>query len=218
MGGVRIMRMELSPRLTPDEQRALAYWVRRLPGQFAERLPGLKLAGADELRLVQGRVVTHKIPQGEIRQGPVRGPQDRLHAASFIPERYLVLNRRLFRRRVELGRILYHELCHFLWPRLGNPARRSYEHLVLAEFRRGVRGELGYSSEWRKAKLRAGGRAVSRQKRLWREYVCESFCDTASYVLLGAERRAGHSEYTLSRAARERRGRWMGEMVSGVRC
>ena len=209
-GGVRILGMELAPRLTSGEQRALTYWVRRLPGSFAERLPRLKLAAADELRLVQGRVVVNKTPQGS-----AVGPEDRLHAASFIPERYLVLHRQLFRRRVELGRILYHELCHFLWPRLGNPARKSYEELVRAEFRRGVRGELGYSSEWRKAKLRAGGGRIPRQKRLWREYVCESFCDTASYVLLGAERRAGHSEYTLSRAARERRRRWMEEWGMG---
>ena len=129
----------------------------------------------------------------------------------------MVLHRRLFRRRVELGRILYHELCHFLWPRLGNPLRRGYEELVRAEFSKGVRGELGYSSEWRKEKLRAEGGRVPRQTRLWREYVCESFCDTASYALLGSERRAGHSEYTLSRAARERRERWMGKLGIGSR-
>jgi hypothetical protein len=211
--GVRIGRIELSPRLPPHEQRALAYWIRRLPFGLTDRLPGLKLAAADELRIARARVVINEMP--EIPQGLAARPQDHLHAASFIPQCYVVLHRRLFRRRVELGRILYHELCHFLWPRLGNPLRRSYEELVREEFRRGVRGELGYSSEWRKEKLRAGGGTASRQKRLWREYVCESFCDTASYVLLGSERRAGHSEYTLSRAARERRERWMEKWVMG---
>ena len=203
--GVRIMRMELSPRMTRDEQRALVYWVGRLPSGFGERLPQVKLAAADELWLAQGRVVVNQAPEGQ-----AVGPQDRLHAASFIPERYLVLNRRLFRQRVELGRILYHELCHFLWPRLGNPLRKQYEELVREEFRGGVRGELGYSSEWRKAKLRAGGARIPIPRQgLWREYICESFCDTAAYVLLGQERNAGHSEYTLGRGARERRTKWM---------
>lgn len=211
------MRMELSPRLAPREQRALAYWIRRLPAGLADRLPRLKLVAVDELGLAQERVVINGLPRGKIPQAPSARPEDHLHAASFIPQRYVVLNRRLFRRRVELGRILYHELCHFLWPRLGNPLRQSYEAMMRAEFHEGVRGELGYSSEWRKKKLRAAGGRVSRQKRLWREYVCESFCDTASYVLLASERRTGHSEYTLSRAARERRGRWMQAQVLGVR-
>ena len=207
------MRMELSPGLTRDEQRTLAYWVRRLPVGFTERLPRLKLAAAEQLRLARARVVINEIPQQLAGR-----PEDHLHAASYIPQRYVVLNRRLFRRRVELGRILYHELCHFLWPRLGNPLRKSYEAMMRAEFAKGVRGEMGYSSEWRKEQLRGEGGRISRQTQLWREYVCESFCDTASYVLLGSERRAGHSEYTLSRTARERRERWMQEQVSGVRC
>ena len=213
--GVRFLRMELSARLRPEERRALAEWIRRLPAGFAERLPRLKLAAAEQMRLAKARVVIDEKPLGEMPQGLIARPEDHLHAASFIPQRTVVLHRGLFRRRVELGRILYHELCHFLWPRLGNPLRWSYEELVWAEFGKGVRGELGYSSEWRKEKLRAEGGRVSGQKRLWREYVCESFCDTAAYVLLGSERRAGHSEYTLSRAARERRERWMEKLGIG---
>jgi hypothetical protein len=207
---VRILRMELSPRTTAEERRALAYWIRRLPSGLMDRLPRLKLAGAERLRLAQARVVINEIPQGLAAR-----PEDHLHAASYIPQRYVVLNRQLFRQRVELGRILYHELCHFVWPRLGNPLRKSYEEMLRAEFRAGVRGELGYSSEWRKKKLRSEGGGVPRKTKLWREYVCESFCDTGAHALLGSERRAGHSEYTLSRAARERRGRWMGKLGIG---
>ena len=206
-------RIELSPRITRDERRAVTFWLRRMPPGFEERLPPLKLAVAEELRVGRSQVWINEIPEGL-----AAGPEDLLHAASFIPERYLVLNRRLFARRVELGRILYHELSHFVWTRLGNPKRKSYEALVRADFRERKRGELGYSSEWRKRELREAGKGVPRNSKYWREYICESFCDTAAYVLLGSERRAGHSEYTLNRKARERRKRWMAEQVSGVRC
>ena len=216
--GIRVGGIELSPRMTREERRALASWVRRLPEGFTNRLPRLKLAVADELGLVRSSVFVNGIPSGipgQAARENDRRPQNRLHAASFIPQRYVVFHRDLFRRRVELGRILYHELCHFLWPRLGNRLRQGYEAMLQAEFDAGTRGELGYSAEWRKEKLRAEGGAVRKKTRLWREYVCESFCDTASYVLLGSERRGKHSEYTLSRAARERRRRWMGNWGVG---
>ncbi len=207
--GMRVGGLELSPRMSKDEQRALTFWLRRLPGSFTDRLPPLKLAVADELRLARRRVLINELPQGSSSL-----TRDHLHAASFIPQRYVVLHRRLFRRRVELGRILYHELCHFVWPRLGNPLRKSYEDVVRAEISKGTRGELGHSAEWRKEKLLAEGGAGYRPSRLWREYVCESFCDTTSYVLLGSERNARHSEYTLSRRAKERRKRWMADAFS----
>lgn len=205
--GMRVGGIELSPRMTRAERRALAFWIRRLPAGFTARLPPLKLAVADQLGCAGARVLIDEVAQ---KQDP--SPENHLHAASFIPQRYLVLGRGLFRRRVELGRILYHELCHFLWPRLGNPVRQGYQALLRREFRARTRGELGYSAEWRKEKLQAEGDPRGRgtqPSRLWREYVCESFCDTAAYVLLGSERRARHSEYTLSRAARERRCRWL---------
>jgi len=229
--------MELSPRLTRGERRALAFWISRLPAGFLARLPRLKVAVAGQLGSAGASVVIQEVPpEGN------RAPANHLHAASFIPQRYVVLRRSLFRRRVELGRILYHELCHFLWPRLGNLLRQRYDALLRREFRDGVRGELGYSAELRKKQLRErrgsgipkpsrpsahapgherqsngarkrAGREVSRQPAgPWREYVCESFCDTAAYALLGSERRVRHSEYTLSRAARARRLRWVGEV------
>ena len=132
--------------------------------------------------------------------------------------RYVVLDAALFHRRVELGRILYHELCHFLWPRLGNPSREKFAALLVREFRQGIAGELGYSAEWRKAKLTAGVKGKRRKEflgRSWREYVCESFCDTGSFVLLDRERRRNHSEYTLSGMARDRRCWQWSQLVFG---
>jgi len=208
--GIRTGGMELSPRMSREEQRALAFWLQKLPPAFANRLPRLKLAVADDLCCIGSHVFVNGMT-GQLAAENTSRSNSRLHAASFIPQRYVVLQRDLFRRRVELGRILYHELCHFLWPRLGNLLRGSYEALLQSEFERGARGELGYSAQWRKEKLkrRSATPWTEEPGRLWREYVCESFCDTASYILLGPERRARHSEYTLGRKARQRRERWM---------
>ena len=211
--GIRVGGLELSPRMTRAQQRALTFWIRRLPAGIAAQLPRLKLAVADQLGSAQAHVFINEAPRGgELPLG------NHLHAVSYIPQRYVVLQRDLFRRRVELGRIFYHELCHFLWPRLGNPRRRSYEAVLRQEVREGTRGELGYSAQWRKEQLRANGNSSRRKagrRERWRDYVCESFCDTGSFVLLGPERRANHSEYTLSRAARQHRRRWVA-LVLGV--
>ena len=127
-----------------------------------------------------------------------------VHAGSFIRKRRIVLDRELERQPKELARILVHELFHFAWVRLGNPARRSYESLVRAEWEWHARGELGWSSEMRKRallerSLRARGVAP------WREYVCESFCDTAAWIYSGVRR---HPEYTLATRHRNRRAEW----------
>ncbi len=67
--------------------------------------------------------------------------------------------------RAEFPRIFVHEVAHFIWLRLGNPARLRYEDLVRAEIAAGARGELGWSAEWRKDALgrercRRGGPAA----------------------------------------------------------
>ena len=214
----------LSPRFSRAQRRELMFWISRLPSAFLRRLPPLKLASADQLTVVRSSVFINENPLPQNRS-----PVEPTHAVSFIPERYIVLDVELFRRRVEAGRILYHELCHFIWPRLGNPRRLIFETLNLHEFRRGVRGELGYSSEWRKLDLLAKSRTPARahrnakffpgisasMRRRWLEYVCESFCDTGAFVLLGSERRRIHSEYTLSLMARKRRTRQWSEIVLG---
>ena len=123
-------------------------------------------------------------------------------AASFIRKREIILDRELARQPRELARILVHELFHFAWVRLGNPARRSYELIVRREWKQRARGELGWSAELRK-------NALSRSSRphnpLWRDYLCESFCDTAAWLYSGVRR---HPEYTLAARHRDRRAEW----------
>ena len=146
-------------------------------------------------------------------QTSARGPA---HAASFIPQRYLLLAQSLFSRPGELGRILYHELCHFLWPRLWS-GRRLYEAAIARETEAGIRGELGYSAQEAKEALCVAQRQAARSpsagpvrawQRRWRYYLCESFCDTGAWLLLrqAGHRRRRHSEWTLEPCARA--GRW----------
>jgi hypothetical protein len=99
-------------------------------------------------------------------------------------------------------------VAHFIWLRLGNAARFRYEDLVRAEIAAGACGELGWSAEWRKEALCLADGA--NRTRRWREYCCESFCDTAAWIYSGVER---HEEFTLG--ARWRRGRraWFAEVL-----
>ncbi len=125
------------------------------------------------------------------------------HAGTFVRRRRICLEASLQSDPEEFARIFTHELFHFVWVRLGNPRRRSYENLVCSEIHSGVRGELGWSAEWRK-------RALSRPDRIfrthrWREYVCESFCDSAAWLYAARNR---HPEFTLPERARARRRRW----------
>ncbi len=213
VSGQRFGKFRLSPRLDAGQQRAVAYWIDRYPEDFWTRIPQLRVAAAQRLDLVRGglRILesrSEKAPPGIIRT----------QAPSFIPQRYVVLSIALFRTRIELGRVLYHELGHFLWARLGNPNRARYRRLLAEEFRRGIRGELWYSAEWRKEKLlaRAGPAGLRLESRAWRDYASESFCETGAYLLLGKERRKNHSEFTLSGRARNRRLReWAGIVFGG---
>lgn len=112
-------------------------------------------------------------------------------AGADIRRREIHLHPALARRGAEYRRILTHELFHFVWVRLGNPKRAAWKELLRAELSAGARGELGWSSEWRKAELPAR----------FDEYACESFCDTAAWLFASA-----HSEeYTLAVRWRERR-------------
>lgn len=103
----------------------------------------------------------------------------------------------------EFARIFVHELFHFAWLRLGNARRRSYERLLEKEIRQGARGELGWSAERRKQNLAVSDRSTRTRK--WREYCCESFCDTAAWLYAGVP---PHEEFTLARPAREGRRKW----------
>jgi hypothetical protein len=142
-----------------------------------------------------------------------------VYAGSFIRKRQIVLDQELQRKPRELARILVHELFHFAWVRLGNPARRSYEELVREEWQQRARGELGWSAELRK---RALLKSLPRVKispsptasAAWRDYLCESFCDTGAWIYSGLRR---HPEYTLAARHRDRRAEWFrGTFVSGT--
>jgi hypothetical protein len=145
--------------------------------------------------------------RGRLLSGGTRGEE--VHAGSHLKTRRIVLESVLIDDPAELARILLHELFHFVWVRAGNAARRSYEGLVAAEFEAGARGELGWSAESRKARLTAQDR--DGRTRRWREYVCESFCDTAACVLGDT---AEHEEFTLSPRFRTARGRWFAEFLA----
>lgn len=119
----------------------------------------------------------------------------------------MVLDSELRADAGELSRIALHELFHFVWIRLGNPARRSWEDLVRRQLRQGARGELGWSAEQRLRGLRT--QDVERRSRRWREYVCESFCDSAAWAF-GVLRT--HAEFTLAAAFRTERRRWFAEI------
>jgi len=135
----------------------------------------------------------------------MRGGQE-VHAATFIRQRRIVLDRALLASRAELGRILVHELFHFAWVRLNNGQRHGYEAALKGELKAGARGELGWSAEMRKRTLGA------RTGRAWRDYVCESFCDTAAWLYAGVSR---HQEFTLARRFRERRAAWFAAAFAG---
>ena len=128
------------------------------------------------------------------------------HAGSFLRERRISLAC----PRAEFARVFVHEWFHFVWARAGNPLRRDFERLLAAEWDAGARGELGWSAEWRKRELT--GRAVRERSRLWREYCCESFCDTAAWLYAGT---GDHPEFTLAPRFRHRRHVWFAQNISG---
>jgi hypothetical protein len=128
-----------------------------------------------------------------------------VHAGSFLRERRIALDC----TAREFPRIFVHELFHFVWLRAGNPARLSFERLLAAESRAAVRGELGWSAEWRKLALAPADFRM--RSRRWREYCCESFCDTAAWLYSGL---AAHSEFTLAARFRARRRTWLASFGS----
>jgi hypothetical protein len=144
-----------------------------------------------------------------IRMLRVNGLRDRrgaVHAGSFLRQRRIAFNC----SADEFARVLVHELFHFVWLRLGNPRRQSYEALLRRELAEGAGGELGWSADCRKRELRAAD--IRLRTRLWREYCCESFCDSAAWLYSGVGR---HEEFTLTGRFRRLRGEWFAKIASG---
>jgi hypothetical protein len=168
----------------------------------------------DASRRNQVRVVLRRLPP--ISGAPVRiqsahalgGRRGAVHAGTFVRERRMAFDC----SRSEFPRIFVHELFHFIWVRLGNPSRRSYERVVEGEWQAYARGELGWSAEWRKRALAAGD--IQSRSRRWREYCCESFCDTAAWLYSGVRR---HREFTLAGACRTRRRVWFAQKIESGR-
>ena len=125
-------------------------------------------------------------------------------AASNIRRRLILLDREVLAERGDFERILIHEIFHFTWVRLPNSKRRSWEKLIESEIARGTAGELGWSAESRKEKLRAA--AIARRSPAWRRYACESFCDSAAWLYAGLRR---HEEFTLPARFRRARAQWL---------
>jgi len=123
------------------------------------------------------------------------------HAATFIRDRLIVLDEELRQDSPEHTRVLLHELLHFVWVRAGNRRRLEWENLLRNEWRAHARGECGWSADWRKRRLRAID--VDSRTRAWREYCCESFCDTGAWCGGGGEK-----ELTLAPRYRSARRAW----------
>lgn len=199
--GRRYGRFRLSPRLRSAE-RLVRSWIAALDPAFAARLPRLEVVPAEAIVRISGRILLEASRDG--RRGLRVAGDCSTQAVSYVRERVLVLHRRLLRQRWLGQRLFYHELCHFLWPRLAAGARRRYLKHLRRELAQAVRGELGYSAQDRKRRRLRRVRSGS----AWREYACESFCDTGAYALaraagLGARLRS--VEFTL--APRHRPGR-----------
>ncbi|MGO9008934.1 MAG: hypothetical protein ACLQPN_02440 [Bryobacteraceae bacterium] len=140
------------------------------------------------------------------RVAGLRDPRGAVHAGSFLRQRRMVIAC----TRAEFPRVFVHEWFHFVWLRAGNRLRHDFEDLLAAERRAGARGELGWSAEWRKRALTA--QEARNRSRRWREYCCESFCDTAAWLYAGATR---HAEFTLAPRFRRRRQAWFARSIAG---
>lgn len=162
----------------------------------------------------RGRAIRIRLAKADlcVRRGKlVSGSEgETVHAASFLNKRLIVLEGGLRCNPNECRRILIHELFHFLWRRLGNRQRWEFEAILDAEHREGARGELGWSAEWRKLALQAEDR--SSRNRRWREYVAESFCDTAAYYF----RWESHAEHTLRQRFCRRREKWFERLLGSA--
>lgn len=144
--------------------------------------------------------------RGELLSRSSQG--DAVYAGSFLRKRKIVLEEQMLRTPRVLERIFVHEVFHFVWSRLRRDVREQYERLICAELSAGVPGELGWSAESMKMRLTKTDR--HKRTRLWRDYLCESFCDTAGWLFGSANR---YSEMTLGREFRDERRQWMRDHI-----
>ena len=167
----------------------------------ARRLPALL---GDPIRVHFHPALT--VIGGKLHSGRKVGAE--VHAASFLTERRLVLDSELLCYPSELRRILLHELFHFVWRRLGNPKRFAWEELLRREYKEKAKGELGWSAQWRKQAMHSTD--IDNRTLRWRQYVCESFCDTAAWLWASPD-----AEHTLATRFRNRRKLWFEGIAAG---
>ncbi len=183
---------------------------------MAGRPLGEWLRGVEQALPLVGRPVLIDVQpeltacRGELLSGQIeRGYA--VHAASFIRKRAIVLERELLARKQLLRAILVHELFHFVWARCGNERRRNYGALLREEILRNARGELGESAEtWKNTWRQAGRGHLPADEQRWREYVCESFCDTAAWYLSSDKQ---WLPVSLAQRWQTKRAKWFGEWL-----
>jgi hypothetical protein len=128
-----------------------------------------------------------------------------VHAAAFIRKRIVVLETGLLAQTDRLRLILIHEVFHFVWVRLGNGQRQAFADLLADELRAKARGEVGESAGVKK-RLFQEQSSFAVPLRLWRDYVCESFCDSAAAFFSGV---VDKEHCTLAARWAKRRYEWL---------
>lgn len=179
------------PHLRLRSSLRLTKFLRGLP-----ELSGnpIRVSTLPQLTASRGRLLSRSPDGGTAVQG-----------ASFIRERRIVIEAQLVRYPRQFRLILIHEIFHFVWARLSNTKRAAFASLLRDELGAGARGELGESSEVKKS-----ARPVP-DSTAWRDYACESFCDTAAYVYSGFK---SHPAFTLEKRWAYRRRVWFEQRFS----
>jgi hypothetical protein len=140
-----------------------------------------------ELSVIRGRLLSGASGRGT-----------QVYAASFIRDREIVLESTLLANEPAFKLIFTHEIFHFVWAGMGNGARHSFEAILRYEWGRHARGELGESSAVKKERCGASFRC-------WKDYVCESFCDTGAWLYSGV---SDQDVFTLAERWRKKRADW----------
>ena len=103
------------------------------------------------------------------------------------------------------------ELLERVLELLARRARIQLGDRLCALLEQRARGELGWSSELRK--LGISRLDIRYQTRNWRNYLCESFCDTLAWRFCGLRK---HDEFTLSMRYRRWRREWLDSSLAGL--
>lgn len=192
-----------NPRLQASNKNLFRFQGEAPEGVF-ERMPPLRaprpihVSYRPHLTAYRGNLLS-KSPKG-----------DAVYAGCFLRKRKIILDEQMLRTPRVLERIFVHEVFHFVWSKLGSKLRASFEDLLYEEARNGVVGELGWSAE--SMKLQLANSDMENGTRRWKDYACESFCDTAGW-LFGRARQ--YSEMTLGCEERDARRRWFREHLGG---